>query len=266
MDNISRLLSIMATLRGPQGCPWDRAQTFASIAPFTVEEAYEVADAIDRQDLASLRDELGDLLFQVVFHARLAEEQAAFAFPDVVNAIADKLERRHPHVFSATRTSASVAESRQTWEDQKASERAVSADPSALAGVARSLPALLRAAKLGARAARVGFDWSTPAEVRAKLAEELAELAEAEASGDAAAVADELGDVLFTIVNLARRLGVPPEAALQAANGKFERRFREVERRVMAAGRSLTDLSPGELDAEWNAVKRDREPRPGPVA
>jgi MazG family protein len=254
--DIQNLLDVMARLRSPDGgCPWDREQTFASIAPYTIEEAYEVADAIDRADLAALKDELGDLLFQVVFHARMAEEQGAFAFGDVVAAITDKLRRRHPHVFAGQTNIGSAADQRSAWEEHKAAERAASGDRSALAGIGLALPALARAAKLGARAARVGFDWETPAGVREKLAEELDELAEAEAAGDADAIADELGDVLFTAANLARRLNVAPEEALRRANAKFERRFRAVEAHVRASGREQTALDPGALDAAWNAVK-----------
>jgi MazG family protein len=254
--DIQILLDVMARLRSPAGgCPWDREQTFASIAPYTIEEAYEVADAIDRADLAALRDELGDLLFQVVFHARMAEEQGAFAFGDVVAAITDKLQRRHPHVFAGQTGIGSAADQRSAWEELKAAERAAGGDTSALAGIGLALPALARAAKLGARAARVGFDWETPAGVREKLAEELDELAEAEAAGDADAVADELGDVLFTAANLARRLNVAPEEALRRANAKFERRFRAVEAHVRASGRELTELDPAALEAAWNAVK-----------
>jgi MazG family protein len=254
--DIEKLLDVMARLRSPDGgCPWDREQTFASIAPYTIEEAYEVADAIDRADLAALKDELGDLLFQVVFHARMAEEQGAFAFGDVVAAITDKLQRRHPHVFAGQTGIGSAADQRSAWEEHKAAERAAGGDDSALAGIGLALPALARAAKLGARAARVGFDWETPAGVREKLAEELDELAEAEAAGDADAMADELGDVLFTAANLARRLNVAPEEALRRANAKFERRFRAVEAHVRASGRALTELDPPALDAAWNAVK-----------
>jgi ATP diphosphatase len=255
----------MARLRGPDGCPWDRQQTFATIAPFTIEEAYEVADAISRRDVPALRDELGDLLFQVVFHARMAEEQGAFGFADVATAIGAKLIRRHPHVFGGS-SSGDGSSQPLDWEAHKAAERATGTDGSALAGVAEALPALLRAAKLGARAARVGFDWESVAGVRAKLAEELAELAVAEAGGDAAAVADEIGDVLFTVANLARRLDVAPEDALRAANAKFERRFRAVEALLAAGGRTAADATPAELDAAWNEVKRQQGAGNVPVA
>jgi MazG family protein len=254
--DIDKLLDVMARLRSPDGgCPWDREQTFATILPYTLEEAYEVADAIDRGDLPALKDELGDLLFQVVFHARMAEEQGAFAFNDVVAAITAKLVRRHPHVFAAAGDIATPADQRLAWEEHKAAERQGGGDASALAGIGTALPALVRAAKLGQRAARVGFDWETPAGVREKLEEELDELAVAEASADIAAMTDELGDVLFTVANLARRLGVAPEEALRQANGKFERRFRAVEERVRAAGREMAQLDPAALDAEWRAVK-----------
>jgi len=255
MSNIEKLLEIMAALRDPHtGCPWDLQQDFSSIAPYTIEEAYEVADAIVRDDMPGLRDELGDLLFQVVFHARMAEERGAFGFEDVAAAISDKLHRRHPHVFGdeAQRAAGPAAGS---WERIKAEERKVSADSSALAGVARALPALKRAHKLGRRAARVGFDWPDRSGARDKIHEELDELREAEGSHDPARVEEEFGDLLFAMVNLARHLGIDPEQALTAANAKFETRFREMERAIGASGRDFGEHDLAALEAEWQAAK-----------
>jgi nucleoside triphosphate diphosphatase len=251
------LLTLMARLRDPRnGCPWDRQQTFASIAPYTIEEAYEVADAIARDDRAQLRDELGDLLFQVVFHARLAQERGWFDFAAVAQAIHAKLVRRHPHVFAglALGPAALVRE----WEEQKARERAAQVAPGsdrgALGEVPLALPALMRAAKLGRRAGRVGFDWPAPAGVRAKIAEELREADAALADGGGA-VAEELGDLLFAIVNWGRHLEVDAEAALRAANDKFERRFRCMERLAQARGLTLERLSAQEWDGLWQEAK-----------
>ena len=241
---LDRLLAIMRRLRGPDGCEWDRAQTFASIAPYTIEEAYEVADACARGDLADLRDELGDLLLQVVFHARIAEEAGAFDFDDVAQAIADKMERRHPHIFGEARTGG-----HHLWEQIKAEERAARPDASALAGVALGLPALLRAEKLQKRAARVGFDWPDPAGPRAKIDEELAE---AESATDQE-LEGEIGDLIFAVVNWARHRGVDPEAALRGANAKFERRFRAME---AAAGAAFAGLSLDDKEALWTEAKR----------
>lgn len=266
-DPIHRLLAIMARLRDPQmGCPWDIKQTFATIAPYTVEEAYEVADAIDRGDLDDLKDELGDLLFQVVFHARMAEEQGAFAFADVVAAICDKMERRHPHVFAGM----SIADSdalNAMWDAEKKRERlakhGAAHDDSALAGVARGLPEWQRAVKLQKKAATVGFDWPGPAPVIDKLREELEEVqaefdALAASPGDAAVrdrLEDELGDLLFVAANLARHAKVDPGAAMRRANHKFERRFREMEAMAAADGVSLADLPLDAQDAYWNRAK-----------
>ena len=241
---IERLIAIMARLRGPDGCEWDRAQTFATIAPYTIEEAYEVADAIERGDLGELKDELGDLLLQVVFHSRIAEEAGAFAFDDVAAAIGDKMERRHPHIFGGE-----AEGGHQRWEEVKAAERAAKGAASPLDGVARGLPALLRAEKIQNRAARVGFDWPDTAGPRAKIDEELAEVA---AATTPAEVADEVGDVLFAVVNWARHLGVEPEAALRAATGKFERRFRAME---MAGGAAFAEMPLAEKEALWVTVK-----------
>ncbi len=264
--DIRRLLAIMARLRDPVGgCPWDVEQTFASIAPYTIEEAYEVADAIARGDLANLRDELGDLLLQVVFHARMAEETCAFAFADVVAAICDKMERRHPHVFADAVVDSAAAQTR-AWEEQKAAERLAAKDAvadmephSALDGVPLALPATTRAAKLQKRAARVGFDWPDATSALAKFAEEADELALEMADGaDRDRLEDELGDLLFTCVNVARKLDLDPEAALRRANAKFERRFRRIEALAAAAGDTpLAAMTLDELEALWQRAKAD---------
>jgi len=255
------LAQIMARLRDPvAGCPWDLEQDFATIAPYTIEEAYEVADAIERGDMGELRDELGDLLFQVIFHSRMAEEAGAFALADVVAAINDKMIRRHPHVFGEDRDGRSADEQTVAWEALKAAERAkksaADAPPSALDGVARALPALLRAEKLQKRAARSGFDWTETPPIFDKLEEEIAEVKEAMASGDADAVEDEVGDLLFVVANLARRLSVDPEQALRKANAKFERRFRAMEAEAARDAVDFTSLSLDEQEAYWQRVKR----------
>ena len=262
---IQRLIAIMAKLRDPDGgCPWDVQQTFASIAPYTIEEAYEVADAIDRNDMGDLRDELGDLLLQVVFHARMAQEQGAFGFDDVVAAICDKMVRRHPHVFAATTVEDMEAQS-QAWEEHKRVERAQAGntDQSALAGIARGLPEWQRATKLQKRAARVGFDWPDHAPVIAKLHEEIDEVrvefaAVAQAPGDTDAqsrLQDEIGDLLFVCANLARHAKVDPGNALRHANAKFERRFRSMETQAAADGIELQSLSLEAQDRYWNRAK-----------
>jgi nucleoside triphosphate diphosphatase len=260
---LGALLELMAQLRDPGGgCPWDREQTFATIAPYTIEEAYEVADAIARGDPGQLRAELGDLLFQVVFHARMAEERGWFDFAAVAESIQAKLVRRHPHVFAGAATEAQHLP--REWEAQKARERQEAAagnrsgDRGALAGVPHALPALMRAAKLGRRAARVGFDWPDAAGVRAKVAEELHELDAALAAGagsGAAALAEELGDLLFAIVNLSRHFEVDAEAALRGANAKFERRFRCMERLAGERGLTLESLSASQWDDLWREAK-----------
>ncbi len=251
---IDRLLQIMARLRDPErGCPWDREQDFRTIAPYTIEEAYEVADAIERADMGALKDELGDLLLQVVFHARMAEEAGDFAFDDVAAAIADKMVRRHPHVFGDVEI-ASVAAQNEAWEAHKAAERSARGGAeSVVDGVALALPALLRAAKISRRAARIGFDWPDARAVIPKIAEEIAELeAELDAGGSPAALEDEIGDLLFAVANLARKLEVEPETALRRATAKFERRFRQVE--SLAAQRGIgRDLDA--LEALWQEVK-----------
>lgn len=238
---IDRLKAIMARLRDPHsGCDWDRAQNFATIAPYTIEEAYEVADAITRDDMAALKDELGDLQLQVVFHARMAEEAGHFDLDDVLTAISDKMERRHPHIFGD-------AEHSPGWENIKAGERAAKADGSALSGVTLALPALLRAEKLQKRAARVGFDWPDADGPRAKVIEEIAEI-------DADPSVEEIGDLLFAAVNWARHLGIDPEAALRQANEKFERRFRAME---AIAGDGFPKLTLDEKEVLWQRVKAE---------
>lgn len=255
----------MARLRSPDGgCPWDLAQDFSTIAPYTIEEAYEVADAIDRGDMASLRDELGDLLLQVVFHARMAEEQSAFAFGDVVDAICDKMVRRHPHVFGGVDAGDPQAQSGR-WEAIKRAERAAAGetDPSALAGISRGLPEWQRAVKLQARAARVGFDWPGPAPVIDKLHEEIDEVraefdavaADPEDAQARARLQDELGDLLFVAANLARHARVDVGAALRCANHKFERRFRAMEAMAQAEGVRLQDLPLEAQDRYWHRAK-----------
>jgi ATP diphosphatase len=246
-----RLLGIMAQLRDPDtGCPWDIAQSFASIAPFTVEEAYEVADACERNDLVSLKDELGDLLLQVVFHARMAEDIGAFAFADVADAISDKMERRHPHVFGK---GVARENGHAEWETIKAAERTASSDSSALAGVAMALPALMRAEKIQKRAARTGFDWPDTEGPRAKVLEELDEVAAATTDLERE---DEIGDLLFAVVNLARHLKIDSEVALRKASAKFERRFRAIE-----TAPDFTTLSLEAKEALWAAAKIDQRPR-----
>lgn len=258
--SLTHLLAIMARLRDElHGCPWDREQNFATIAPYTIEEAYEVADAIAHGDMAALKDELGDLLFQIVFHARMAEEAGLFAFDDVAVAISEKMLRRHPHVFGDAEVSSSAAQS-EAWEHHKQAERQArarqSGEPdSILDGVALALPALLRAVKIQARAARTGFDWSDASSVFAKLEEEIIEIrAEIDRNTDSDALEDEMGDILFTAANLARKLDIDPEAALRRATAKFERRFRRVE--ALATARA-TGTGLEALDALWQEVKRD---------
>lgn len=256
MSSIDKLLEVMRALRNKDtGCSWDLEQDFRSIAPYTVEEAYEVADAIERDDMTDLRDELGDLLLQVVFHAQMADEAGLFDFEIVAAGIADKMRRRHPHVFG---TEAERADGKQdgSWEQIKALERAAKDDAGVLAGVARGLPALMRAQKLGKRASRVGFDWPDRAGVLAKIQEELDELEEAVGTRDAASVEEEFGDLLFAVANLARHLDVDPEKALTAANYKFERRFRDMEREIESSGTRFRDLGIETLDQLWRAAKK----------
>jgi MazG family protein len=254
---LARLLDIMARLRDRErGCPWDLEQTFATIAPYTIEEAYEVADAIERKDLGDLKDELGDLLFQVVFHSRMAEEQGAFAFADVAQAINDKMRRRHPHVFGDQRVAGS-AEQTTRWEELKRAERSSAEKSGVLDDVPLGLPALTRAMKLGKRAATVGFDWPDVAGVRAKVDEELAEIDAAAAIGNAADVAAEIGDLLFSVANWCRHLKLDPETCLRSANERFARRFRAVEAQVAASGKSWPSHDAAALDALWRRAKAD---------
>jgi ATP diphosphatase len=270
---MAALIELMARLRDPQrGCPWDREQTFRTIAPYTIEEAYEVADAVERGEPGKLRDELGDLLFQVVFHARMAEEKGWFDFAAVAGGIREKLIRRHPHVFEAADAVADAGELSKVWEEQKARERAEAAriaaagDHSALADVPRALPALTRAAKLGRRAARVGFDWENASQVRDKVLEEVREIEDALAdgahsgaerpeSGPPNRLAEELGDLLFAVANWGLHLDIEPEQALRAANEKFERRFRRMEALAAERGLELGALSAQEWDALWRQAK-----------
>jgi ATP diphosphatase len=258
MSNLERLLGIMARLRDPQGgCPWDLAQDWQSIAPHTIEEAYEVADAVQRGEPAAVRDELGDLLFQVVFQARIAEEQHHFDFDAVAGAIADKLERRHPHVFGKVRI-ANAAEQSRAWELFKEEERRTRGQGAgALDGVALGLPALSRAMKLGSRAARVGFDWTDIEGVLDKIEEEVRELRAALAGNDAAAVRAEMGDLLFSLAQSARHLGIDAEGALREANAKFERRFRHMEATLAAQGRDAAQAGAEELESLWLQAKRE---------
>ncbi len=264
MAAIDDVLAVMARLRDPEGgCPWDLAQDFGSIAPHTIEEAYEVADAIESGDLDGLRDELGDLLLQVVYHARMAEEQGLFDFETVAAGLAAKLVRRHPHVFGEAQAD-SAAERERIWEREKAAERARKGedDASALAGVTRGVPALTRALKLQRRAARVGFDWPDPSGPAAKVVEEMAEIDEAagEAEPDRAAVEAEVGDLLFAAASLARHHGVDAETALRRACDRFERRFRGVEQRMADHGRAFDDAELDELESHWQQVKADESP------
>nr|WP_135210132.1 nucleoside triphosphate pyrophosphohydrolase [Vitreimonas flagellata] len=233
------MLDVMARLRDPQrGCPWDIEQNFATIAPYTIEEAYEVADAIERADMPALKEELGDLLFQVAFHSRMAEEQGAFDFADVAQALADKMIERHPHVFADAGDGRTAAQQTVAWETLKAEKRAAKGAPSLLHDVPMALPALMRAEKLTKRAARINFDWPTSDEVLAKLDEELAELKDAQAAGDQDHIAEEMGDILFVMANLARKLKVDPEEALRRANAKFTRRFQYIEAKLAEQNRT----------------------------
>lgn len=263
--DIARLIEIMAALRDPvSGCPWDVEQTYATIAPYTVEEANEVADAIARNDLGDLRDELGDLLLQVVYHARMAEEDGAFAFPDVVHAITAKLIRRHPHVFGDADARAAGA-AKGFWEKIKAEERRARGEPAAkglLEAVPAGLPPLLRALKLQEKASTVGFDWNDVRAVLAKLREEVGEVEDVLATADPprGRLEDEVGDLLFVVVNLARHLKVDPEQALRCTNAKVVRRFGAIEAALAAEGRTPADASLDEMEALWQAAKKDEPP------
>jgi MazG family protein len=266
--DLERLLGIMARLRDPErGCPWDLEQSFATIAPYTIEEAYEVAEAAEHGDPAALKEELGDLLLQVVFHARMAEESRSFAFNDVARAIGDKMVRRHPHVFGSADIPDAAAQTL-AWEDQKAGERRTKAaaegrPESALDGVGVAMPALTRALKLQRRAARVGFDWTEAAQILDKIEEEIGELrAELAAGAARERVEDELGDLLFAVVNLARRLDQDPETALRAASRKFERRFRRVEQLLAEQGTSPAAAGLDAMEAQWQRAKAEEKSRP----
>ena len=257
---IDRLLEIMARLRDPEtGCPWDVEQTFATIAPYTLEEAHEVADAIQRQAWDELKGELGDLLFQSVYHAQMAAEAGHFTFADVVTAVSDKMLARHPHVFGAESREKTAEQQTRDWEAQKARERG---NQRTLDGVAMALPALTRAVKLQNRAARVGFDWPSTEEVLDKLVEEAREVVEARATLTHDALTEEIGDLFFVMANLARHLKVDPEAALRAANAKFTRRFARIEDWLAEAGKRPADSDLAEMDALWNRAKAEEKSRP----
>jgi nucleoside triphosphate diphosphatase len=252
---LRRLIDIMAALRHPvTGCPWDKTQTFDTIAPYTIEEAYEVADAIAQRDYSALPDELGDLLFQVVYHARMAEEAGLFGFAKVAKSISDKMIRRHPHVFGDADARDATAQT-SAWEAEKLNERAARMQSGTLAGVPTTLPALTRALKLTSRAARVGFDWPDAEQVLAKLDEEIQELRDELPNADPARLTDEVGDLLFVLANLARKLELDPETCLRHANEKFSRRFNAMERDIEAQAKSLSDLSLEEMEAGWQRVK-----------
>jgi nucleoside triphosphate diphosphatase len=264
--DIAALIEIMAALRTPgTGCPWDLEQSFATIAPYTIEEAYEVADAIARADLGDLRDELGDLLLQVVFHARMAQEQGAFDFGDVVQAITEKLLRRHPHVFGDAR-GLNVGAVNELWERIKAQEKAAqtangkpAGEAGALAGVPVALPALTRALKLQEKAGKVGFDWNDPRAVLSKIREEADEIEAALDGHDRDTIGHEVGDLLFAVVNLARHLKADPEAVLRATNQKFQRRFASIERALAAQGKTPREATLAEMDALWDAAKAEEK-------
>lgn len=261
-EGIDRLLEIMRRLRDPAtGCPWDLEQDFATIAPYTIEEAYEVADAIERQAWDEMEGELGDLLFQTVYHTQMGEEAGHFSFDSVVKAISDKMIARHPHVFGDESRDKSAEQQTADWEAIKATERAGKAQEGTLDGLTANLPALLRAYKLQKRAARVGFDWPDAGDVLAKIAEEANELVEARDSLDPDAIEEEFGDLLFVVVNLGRHLGVEPETALRRANAKFTRRFKGVEEKLAALGKRPQDSDLEEMDALWDAVKALKKDR-----
>jgi len=259
-DQLNRLVDIMRRLRSSDGCPWDQAQTFATLRPFVLEETYEVLDALDRGDLGMLRGELGDFVFEAVFLAQMADEAGAFSLADSLTDAIDKLVRRHPHVFGRKNDGsdpATPAAVEQKWEEIKDAERAgAGGERSALAGVPRTLPALLRAYEIGARAASVGFDWAKPGDVVDKIEEEVEELRQA-ASGDPAHLEEELGDALFALANLARKLGIEPESALRRANDKFTGRFEALEASFRAQGRALSAATLDEMEAEWQRLKME---------
>ena len=260
---MARLREIMRRLRNPDtGCPWDIEQTFQTIAPYTIEEAYEVADAIERQAHDELRDELGDLLLQVVFHAQIAQDENHFTFDDVANAISDKMVARHPHVFGDDSRDKSADQQTRDWEAIKAAERAQKAQTGVLDGVAVGLPALLRAVKLQKRAARVGFDWPETAQVIDKITEEARELQEAAADLPQDKIEEEFGDLLFVMANLARHMKIDPESALRGANAKFSRRFSRIESLLQEQGKTPQDSDLEEMDALWNRAKAEERESP----
>ncbi|MEM6386342.1 MAG: nucleoside triphosphate pyrophosphohydrolase [Pseudomonadota bacterium] len=259
-DGWPRLIAVMKRLRDPEtGCPWDIEQTFASVAPYTIEEAYEVADAIEREAWDDLRGELGDLLLQVIYHGQIANEAGHFETEDVARQVTAKMISRHPHVFGPESNAKSAEQQTRDWEAAKAAERSGKGETRTLDGVALGLPALLRAAKLQKRLARVGFDWGATGPVLDKIAEEVGELKQARDTGDNDALEDEFGDVLFALVNLARHWNVDPEAALRRTNAKVERRFAAVEDRLAAAGTNPSDATLDEMDRLWTAVKREEQ-------
>jgi ATP diphosphatase len=252
---LRRLLDIMAALRDPEtGCPWDKTQTFDTIAPYTIEEAYEVADAIAQRDFAALPDELGDLLFQIIYYARMAEEAGQFAFADIAKSISDKMVRRHPHVFGDAAARDAAAQTA-AWETQKSAERSARSQSGTLAGVPVGLPALTRALKLTSRAARVGFDWPDADQVLVKLDEEIRELRAELPDANPVRLTDEIGDLLFVLANLARKLKLDPETCLRHANDKFSRRFNAMEQAIEAEGKSLSEVSLDDMEAGWRQVK-----------
>ncbi len=257
MHSLHDLLEIMRRLRDPQtGCPWDRQQNFGTIAPYTIEEAYEVTGAIEDCDWPALKDELGDLLFQVVFHARIAEERGLFAFDDIVATICEKMQRRHPHIFGSSRTIETAEAQTVAWEGHKLRERAAKPTQGLLDDIPRALPALLRAVKLQKRASSVGFDWDSAPKVVEKIVEEAMEITEAYAEGaNPVRIEEEFGDLLFAAANLARHMKVDPEAALRAANAKFTRRFKFIEATLAARGRTTADATLDEMEALWQAAK-----------
>ena len=264
-DAFQRLVEVVSALRAPDGCPWDREQTLDSLRPFVLEEAYEVLQAIESGDRAALRDELGDFIFEGVLLAQLCAEDGDFTIADALAAITGKLVRRHPHVFGGAAPAATAGEVLGRWEDMKAQERSGDeAHRTILSGIPRTLPSLLRAFEMGSRAAAVGFDWIRATDVLAKIQEETAELGEALGQAprcEAGQAEEEMGDLLFAIANLARKIGIEPEAALRRANDKFARRFDELERRAAAAGASLRDLSLDAMEAEWERIKADERSR-----
>lgn len=264
-EGMERLRAVMARLRDPEtGCPWDLEQDFATIAPYTIEEAYEVDDAIRRGDMDDLKGELGDLLFQSVFHAQMAQEAGSFDLMDVIRAITDKMIARHPHVFGDQSRDKSADQQTADWEVEKARERSRRGESGALDGVALGLPALMRAEKLQKRAARVGFDWPTTNEVIDKIAEEAREVAEARDTLPQEKIAEEMGDLLFAVTNLARHLGVDPETALRGTNEKFTRRFRFIEAALATAGTTPAQSTLAEMDALWDAAKASERENPVP--